>query len=127
MTAMQIARRINRTGTVLVALNNLAALREAAEIAASTLPVKWAFEPGTPADIVQYLAGGAHGALKGAGIGLGLELLVAAVVPGVAFGYLLFGGAALGAIHGVGRVKQGWRVRMVYDFGTPLVEVQRAA
>ena len=124
MTPTQINRQISRFGTVLVAWNNIAALREAAQ----QLPVRWTFEPGTPTTVVDYLAGGAQGVVVGATIGLGVELLLAALFPAVTFGYALAGGAVLGAIHGVVRVEQGWRVRLVFGCDQqPLLEVRRVS
>src|SRR5689334_15833193 len=116
MTPTQINRQISRLGSVVVSWNHIAALREAAAIAATQLPVRWSFEPGTPATVVDYLAGGVHGAVSGATIGLGIELLVAALFPAAAFGYALAGGAVLGAMHGVARVEQGWRIRVIYAY-----------
>ncbi len=128
MTPTEINRGIARYGRVLLAWNNLAALAEAAQLASEQLPVKWVFEPGVPATAVDYLAGGAGGAVKGATFGIGVELLLAAVFPGVAFGYAVLGGALLGAASGVRRVDQGWHVKFLYAFdGAPLLEVRRAA
>ena len=40
----------------------------------------------------------------------------------------LAGGAVLGAIHGVVRVEQGWRVRLVFGCDQqPLLEVRRVS
>jgi hypothetical protein len=128
MTPAQINRQLARAGSVVVGLNQIAALREAALLAAEQLPVRWTFEPGTPATLVDYLAGGVQGAFKGAAAGLGVEILLAALFPAAAFGYLLLGGAVLGAMHGVTVVHQGWRLRLVYaPDGAPLLYVQRLA
>jgi len=128
MTPAQINRQLARAGSVVVGLNHLVALREAALLAAEQLPVRWTFEPGTPATLVDYLAGGAQGALTGASVGLGVEIVLAALFPAAAFGYALLGGAVLGAIHGATVVRQGWRLRMVYaPDGAPFLHVQRLA
>jgi hypothetical protein len=112
--ALVLARRLAAGGPTLVALQNIAALSHAARLVAANSPVRWTFEPGTPASIVDYLAGGAQGALEGAAIGLSLELLLTLLIPGATFGYLLAGGALLGAAGGAMRVEQGWRIRVVF-------------
>jgi hypothetical protein len=111
-----------------VAWNSLGVLHEASRLAAEQLPVKWIFDPGTPATLIDYLAGGTQGAVKGALLGLGAELLLAAVFPPAAIGLAFVAGAVAGAVHGVARVHQGWRVRLVYTrAGEPLLEVCRVA
>jgi hypothetical protein len=129
MTPTQLNHHVSRFGTALVAWNNIAALHEAARVASEEpLPVEWSFDPGTPAGVVEYLAGGAQGALRGVVIGVGVELLLAALFPAAALGYAVLGGAVLGAVRGATRVKQGWRVRVVYFYGRdPLLEVRRVA
>lgn len=128
MTPSEIQHRLNQFGTVLVAWNHLQLLQEAARTAGEQLPVRWTFEPGTPAIVADYLAGGVHGAIKGAAIGIGAELLLAAVFPPAAVGLAVFGGAVVGAVHGAARVHQGWRLRVLYtSSGEPLLEVWRVA
>jgi hypothetical protein len=128
MTPTQINRHLARAGAVLVRLNQLTALRDAAQLAAEQLPVRWIFDPGTPATVVDYLAGGARGAVTGAAVGLGIEIVLAALLPGVALGYALLGGAVAGAVRGVAQVEQGWRVRLIYaGDGEPLLEVRQTS
>lgn len=128
MTPKQINNQIARAGSVVLAWNNIAALRDAARLAGRSLPVRWSFEPGTPDRVVDYLAGGASGALEGAAVGLGVEVLLAALFPAVAFGYAVAGFAAAGAYQGANRVRQGWRVRVVHSgYGEPMLEVRLAA
>ncbi len=127
MSSQLILRRLRATGTVLVAFQNVAALREAACIAARQLPVRWEFDPSTPASFVDYLAGAGQGAVEGGLTGLGLGVLLTALFPPAVVGYAVAGGAIVGAVNGANRVHQGWRIRVVYDnYGQPLLEVRMA-
>jgi hypothetical protein len=128
MTPEQIHHQLVHAGAAVMALEDLAALYGAARLAAAQLPVRWEFEPGTPAEVVDYLAGGAQGAASGASLGLAAEIVLAALFPGIAFGYALVGGAVIGAIRGANAIQQGWRLRWVeVEDGLPLLEVQRMA
>lgn len=128
MTPVQITRSLAQVGRVTIALNQIAALKEAARLVGEYLPVRWSFEPGTPAGIVDYLAGAVEGAAEGAAAGLGIGLLLALVFPPSVIGYAALGGAVVGAAGGIERVEQGWRIRLVADvYGRPLLDVQRVA
>lgn len=125
MTPTQIQTRLARVGAVTVALNDIAALLQAANRASAYVPVRWTFEPGTPANVIDYLAGGLDGAVRGAAAGAGAGLLLSLVFPPAIIGYAVVGGAAIGAVRGVNRVHQGWRVRLVFSrAGQPLLLVR---
>ncbi len=113
-----ILHYLRRGNAVLIAYNQVAALREAANVAAQHLPVRWEFDPSTPANFVDYLAGAGQGAVEGGLAGLGVGVLLAALFPPAVIGYAVAGGAFLGAVNGVQRVHQGWRIRVVYDWRT---------
>jgi hypothetical protein len=120
MTPSQIAQQISRVGRVTVAFSNIAALSSAAQ----ALPVAWSFDPNVPADVVQYLGGAVAGAAKGAAIGGSVGLLLALFFPPAVIGAGLVSGALIGAVSGVRRVAQGWRVRVVFSTsGEKLLEV----
>jgi len=123
-TPHQITRHLARTGASLfVHMSMVKQLRQAADDAAAHLPVRWTFAPGTPADLVDYLGGVVSGGVQGAILGL-----AAAIVFPPAAGYLVAGGAFLGAVRGVRRVEQGWRLELVYSYdGTPWLSVRRVA
>ncbi len=125
MTPAQIQLRLAHAGRTLVALDNLSALVAAANLASERLPVRWEFDPGTPATVIDYLAGGVRGAAHGAAAGAGAGLVLALFFPPAVLGYAIAGGALLGACGGVARVEQGWRVRLVYtDWAEPMLLVE---
>lgn len=127
-----ILDQLRRSGTIRVAINDLVALREAADLAAAQLPVKWEFDPSTPACFVDYLAGAGQGAVDGGFKGIALGLLISAIFPpailAVPVAEIALGGAVLGALHGANRVRQGWRIRVVTDRdpNQPQIEVSLA-
>jgi hypothetical protein len=129
MNSQLILHRLRSTGSALVAFNQVAALREAANLAAAQVPVRWEFEPSTPATVVDYLTGAGQGAVEGGLTGLGVGVLLAAIFPPAVIGYAVAGGAFIGAVNGAQRVHQGWRIRLVRDWrtGQDLLEVRMAA
>lgn len=128
MTPAQINRRLAKAGRLTMSLANLSSLREAARLAAEQLPVRWSFEPGTPAELVDYLAAGVQGAFEGAAIGYGIGMVLAVLFPPAVIGYAAVAGAALGAAHRTKLVEQGWRIRLLRDsLGRQMIEVRRVA
>jgi hypothetical protein len=109
MTSATILRHeLARAGRVTVALHNIASLAAAAQ----GLDVTWTFAPGTPPQIVDYLAGAGVGAAQGLAAGTAAGLLLAFLFPPAIIGYAAAGGAIVGAVRGANRVKQGWRVQL---------------
>jgi hypothetical protein len=126
MSPVQISRHLTKFGVVTTRLANLAAFKHAALVTAQQLPVRWTFDPATPASVVDYLAGGVTGALEGGAVGYGIGLLLTVLFPPVAIGYLTIAGAAWGATRRLNQVGQGWRIRLLHDaFGEPMIEVRR--
>jgi hypothetical protein len=128
MSPAQISRHLIRFGVLTTRLAKMGTVKQAALVTAKQLPVRWIFDPGTPAGVVDYLGGGVTGALEGGGAGYGIGLLLSVFFPPAAIGYLTAAGAVWGAARRLNPIGQGWRLRLLYDaVGEPLIEVRRIA